>query len=457
MRCAVRSTSTVNGPGPVTQTVTFADADGGFLPSLIITQGGYCAINAFATEAGSNPAFWLYDIGLGNAGQTWSAAAGSGGIWPFHTFKAGSGAEGTFPFMDTLPGLFFGGAISALGYISAVANGSFDITWSQKDLNGASRLIVVLGGDDLVIDYGFAGGLGTETKATITAMVALLTMTTQATYPRGGAYGAATGAGSKAMGWGFDTKTSGRAAASAQSAAFGSNYAGLLSSSCVASFNPSGAGAWVVNNATITDWGPTSYTITNGGAVHWGGLGFGGTGIKSAAGTFIQKSDGIGTQRIQTGVKAKWVKLLSIGKPSTTAVTVGAAQLVVGWADANGGQVGWWVNETGSDPGPLVGARYASNLTVLRFGDTPAKDLTVFTAIAEMVEVAADGSFTINWTTNDNVPREIAWFVLGEAPEAETPEEPPTGYHACPPGLFGVGGTSSGTGGCPAPVFAGDS
>lgn len=404
MKCCTLAFTTRSGVG--VQTVTgVVDVDGNpFIGKFFIFQGAFCDNNVLKTLTHNMG----YDMGVSDGVN--GEANGFGDVFQFSAKICSGMGYAHYCVGDTHPDIFFGGAFDGAAYISAVRSGEFDLTWDQNNRGGSdTKLVTVFGGDDLTTSYN---GLTNVAVVTPTIPQGFLSMSTHGA-GFGTTSGAFSGAGGQAVSIGFATRDGDQGAMGIHLQNQGINSRALLTDRYTLGLDSS-LGLPVINGTPrhVSSWDALSYTTTGSNIGGRDELAFCGSGIKTAGGSFIQQAT-VGNQTVTTGINAKWLMLATVGNTSSLVADASRCEWSLGWTDQTRQGV-YWTGETVSGNGtPLTGVRFVSDSSIIRCA-VPDTLSTVFLAVAELVEVDSTGSFTINWTTNDGVAREILWFGVGE-------------------------------------------
>ncbi len=414
-------------PQPITGIV---DEDGHqFIPEIVHCLHGSNVFNTLFSNGSGGGNTFAMDTNLvrlsdGAAGYYASAEL------PQFGGKIGSGAGGsgsTAGFASLEASAFFGGDIYRWGTFQNPALGSVELKLAKNDnYFPTDVLCLCLAGVSIEsLPNALANGARTSALARTAALYAAFGGVSAA-----GSIATAAGGGNLGFGWaaqdsGSDNRSGHMYAVSqagnvrtlgAVAAQLGKSTANYADGFPVATWT--GDSAWTTAGQT---------GLVGSSALAWGG----GT-IRGASGGFLQPL-APGQQTIITGVKGRWIKVLSVGAADMAAQTGlnDWAELCVGWSDCRN-QGSFWVGESRvGNVLPLLGASYSSNSSLLRFaGAGPNGAATAFTAQANFIEADPTGSFTIEWTQVDGVERRIIWMVLGE--EADTPPPPiPTSNPMC--------------------------
>lgn len=392
--------------GTGVQTVNgIVDKDGAaFTPSLIIFIHTESVVNTL--DWGDDLSNSLADNrGMARLGQGASGSIADIGRFGVKTASTGFGSGRSL--LDLQADLFFGGNFQGQGYVSDIRSGEFDITWTQQNRGGYAILMTCFGGSDMTLEViqNTLNGLHTTTDVP------------QGIFFWGAFNGMGNVPGSAVIGGGgnsiltsFDTRDGNRGIAAYTVANQGSNSRGTSTTRSLS--NLTVAPAWS-NTGLVSAWGANSYTISGYGSSSNAALVFQGANIKVATGSFRAKAT-TGSQTITTGVKAKWLVLVSTGTPPSATPFGSSANFSMGWADGTR-QGCMWVGETSNhNVNPINGARYLSDSQILRLG-TAARGSTTFQNIAEVTDISDFGTFTVNWITADGSEPEVLWFVVGEA------------------------------------------
>lgn len=384
--------------GTGTQTVTgVVDREGNpFTPKLVLFQSGYAALNTLTTT-GLDTVYANFqgaDNLISPVAMTRADTLGVG-IAKFTQGYVTPTGGSVASLLDHDAAGAFGGATNRLATITAVALGSFTLTFTANARTGDAVICAVLGGDDLVIDQ--TESLTNGVVSTSGAAQGVLTMTHQF---------------STASGWGFDTRDSGRGLSIAFVQNQGGNSRYQRSDMCGASIDAN-ANTVETGSPYVSVWDDASYTVDGSASIKgFTQFAFSGTGLVAKAGSFTQPSV-TGQQIVPLDLNAKWLMVISRGAAAGTSLLTDQAETALGWTEGVN-QVGFWAGEnTVGNVGSLNAARYLSDASLLRFA-TPAGNGTTFDAVAEFVSLDPAGFLTVDWTTTDGDAREILWFALGE-------------------------------------------
>jgi len=395
---------------PQTQTITgVADEDGPFVGTWFVFQSAYAALDT--VTSGLFP-INAYMDGRGLAfGALFAGGAGVANVTA-DVFLAGvkdsaSMHSAAYSVTDFNAQLSFGGAGWRQAYVSAVASGTFDITYDQNDRTGDTVLCTVFGGDDLQFTEIVTPSTGSHAtvakpQGVIAFGVAALD-TTRA---------AQTGTGGESVNRGWDTREGNRGS-SYVAVPFGQN------NNDTAQYTDTIFGQGGAGSVQVSGWGDTGIVITNTG----GGspmLAVCGDDIRTAAGILTQPVS-TGAQPFSTGINARWICFISNGYPADSGLQTVTAETAVGWGTNILTQVGFWTAENGN-ANAAHGARYLSDSTVLRFG-VPNTTSTTFNSVASLTALNDDGTAEIDWSSVDGTQRQILWFAIGTG--TEPPPPPP--------------------------------
>lgn len=404
MKACVIPVVTRTGTG--VQTVTgVVDQDGNaFVGKFVLAISVGALFNTISYQGGPNvtATVWNHGADTGVVG----ASGSTGDIDQFFAKVVSTGDTSRYSIGDYQPDIFFGGNWQGYAYVSAFRSGELDITYDLNNRGGWGLLLVVLGGDDLLIDSGSSMTSGTyATSGVPTAVLALTT-----SYAMGAGKAATTGAGSRQMFWGWDAKDTGRGVAGFELIHFGGNSRGQITDRMWTAFS----GAAYSGAAYVSAWGASSYTITSGFVSS--AIRFAFSGVRSFAGAANLRTT-VGTQVINLGIAARWVKIVTVGIQTSAVVDTTQAQYCVGWADGvNQGCA--WMGETQSGH-PITGTRYITSGTVVRISPGAAANLTTFSVVANVSDLdPVAGTLTLNVTATDGTPYEILIFALGDAMES---------------------------------------
>lgn len=393
--------------GTGTQTITgIVDRDGAaFTPKFVLFQSGYAALNILTTT-GTDTVYADFH-GADNltdpVAMTRADCLGAGVgkfLGGFQTPAGGGATQASL--LDHDAAAAFGGVTYRLATVTAVASGSFTLTYTVNSRTGDAVLCTVLGGDDFDIDQHEEVTNGTIT--TTGPAQAVLTMSHSF---------------SAQSGWGWDTRESDRGVSICFVQNQGGNSRYQRSDTCAASVDVN-TNTVVTGAPYVSAWGDTSYTIAGSSDIKaFTQFAFSGTDLIARAGVFTQPTT-TGQQTVTLGLDAQWLMVVSRGAEAGTTLLTDQAETALGWTDGTR-QVGFWAGEnTVGNVGSVNGARYLSNASLLRFA-TPDSTSTTFDAVASLVELNPTGTLTLDWTTVDSTEREILWFALGVDHTPPTP------------------------------------
>lgn len=407
MRVKVLSFQPRSGTG--TQTITgVADDDGPFEGRYFFFQSAYAALNT-VTSGGIPLNAYMdgrgYGVGilgsLGTGVANVCADVSTAGIK-----DAGAMLDGGYCVSDYNAQLSFGGAGWRHAWISAIASGSFELTYDQNDRTGDTVFCTVFGGTDL--DFQQVD-LTAGVKATSTKPQGVLSI---GTGPLSGMKSALTGTGGEFVNRGWNTREGVRGSMF-QIVPFGNANGCVQLTDTI--FAQGGAGG-----VQVTSWDDLAFTVANSGGVSGLMLAVCGNDIRTASGVLTQPLS-TGVQDFDTGIDARWICLIGNGTAANAGNTT-VAQAAVGWGTQLLDQIGFWTAESGGAT-TVTGARYLTTSSVLRFG-TPNTTSTTFDAVASLTALNSDGSAQLDWTTVDSTPRQVLWFAIGVA--TIPPSPPPT-------------------------------
>lgn len=400
MKACVKLVASRVGVG--VQTVTgIVDRDGlPFTGKVVLNLNLGVALNTLGYQSGANITAVAYNHGIDNAVDGVGASVGD--IDQFVAKIVSTGDLRRYSFGDYQPDIFFGGNWQGYGYVSAFRSGELDITWALNNRGGFGMMLVVLGGDDLVLNY--SAGVLSGTIATSGAPVAVLNLASS--YVMGSAALATTGAGGRQMTWGWDTKFYGRATAAALMLNQAGNSRGLLSDRMFTTIS----GAAFSGAPRVSAWGGASYTIADGYAAGSNTVAFSGV---RAYQTVFNLNTATGLQVVPIPIAAKWVKLVTVGAVASALVDTTQAQLCVGWTDGVRQGAGWYGEDMSGNP--IDGARYLSDARILQIPTQPDANTTAFTTIVSVSSLNPEsGDLTLNITASAGVAYQVALFAIGD-------------------------------------------
>lgn len=404
----------VTDSGLVSQTIPVADAAGTFLPKIVLFQGGWAIADTLETLANTGYT-WQYDYGAGDG--TNGGAQGSGIVQNFGG-KVGSGAGSTlYSVLDTTPNIAFGGLISGYASITAMAIGSFTITWALHDRAGDARIFVAIGGDDLDVNVQNSGSAnGTYTTPSQPQGFFGINSPSWSASPS-----AATGAGGSAQAFGWTAKDSGQGALSSYSVGQGDNYSAVWTDRFAQLVTSSGGQAG--GTPVINTWNDLSYVITGStAAAPLLQIAFCGTDILCRAGAFTQRATA-GNDIVATGINPKLFVLGSVGRAGLGTVFDTVCQSTIGFSDQVN-QASYWTGEAFVGViGTPLGARYLSTDTIARTAGTINGGSTTFDSTGTITRTdTVTGDVTVTWDAVSGDEPDYIWFALGEAiPVPPTP------------------------------------
>lgn len=400
MKSCVLVVNSRSGTG--VQTVTgVIDRDGNtFTGKLAFFLNTNNAVNTLSFQTGANITASVFNQGADDG--TNGCGGSFGDIDQFFAKIVSTGDLRRYSLGDYQPDIFFGGNWQGYGFISAFRDGEFDITFALNNRGGWAFMVVVLGGDDLIVDAG--GNLLSGSYATTGTPVGVLVMT--AAYSFSSSPAATTGAGGRQMPWGWDTKIGGRGTGMALMISQGGNARGALTDRMFALIS----GSSFTGAPTVSAWGDASYTIANG--ISTGATRFAFSGV-SAYATTVDLRATTGQQQVDLQIAAKWIKIVTVGIPASSSPDTTEAQISVGWTDGTR-QGCAWIRETQST-NPITGKRYLSNNSIAR-GMTGPGGQTTFTLVVEVTSVdIVTGTLTLNVSQTDGQAYQLLIFALGDA------------------------------------------
>lgn len=353
-----------------------------------------------------------YQTGINITATVWNqgadtgvdgASSSMGDIDQFFSKVVSTGDTRRYSLGDYQPDIFFGGNWQGYAYVSAFRSGEVDLTYDLNNRGGFGFLLVVLGGDDLVVDLN--ASMLSGVYSTTGAPVAVLAMS--AAYPLGSTPTATTGAGGSQIAWGWDTRDGGRAVASASLVHMGGNGRGQLSDRLFTTIS----GSSFSGAPYVSAWEALSYTIADGYSAVCNQFAF--SGVRSYAGVTNLRTT-VGQQSIELGIAAKWVKIVAVGIEASPLVDTSQFQLCVGWSD--GARQGCaWAGETQSGA-PLTGTRYLSQDSIVRIAAAgAAQGSTTFSAVVSVDDIDLQtGTLTLDISASDGTAYQLLVFALGD-------------------------------------------
>lgn len=402
------------GTTPFTQTVTgITDGRTGvpFLGHTFLTWSCTSPLN----ELVQFPAYGtLFNSGIAT-GATHGGSQGTGDVSGFVGLKTVSGCGGArYSFITNGPYPFFGGDILDFGYITAVASGSFTITWDKKTtpFTTVARMVLVLGGDGWNVDI--TTGTWNSVHPTTAAPQGVLLPVSLAYYTNA-APSAATGAGGALQGIGWDTIDGVRA---------GTTYKLQTQNATVQLHDRVPV---VINSETVPPqqesgvpivgtWGPTSWTGTGAGGLSgapaMGQIAFSGDGIVCKAGTFdAPLVDGAMT--IDLGLDPQVIVVASNGYPVSTAIQAPVCGLSIGVTDRTH-VASVWTGESTIGPSPTVeGMNLLSDQSLTVSGTAVGAGTVLHNRMTMAPITGDDGLATFTFTDTDGTAPNVIWFAVG--------------------------------------------
>lgn len=400
MKACVKMVASRSGTG--VQTITgIVDHDGvAFVGKVVLNLNVGAVMNTLRYQDGANVTCTVYNHGADNG--TLGAGASMGDIDQFAAKIVSTGDLRRYSVGDYQPDIFFGGNWQGYAYVSAFRSGEVDLTWVLNNRGGFGMMLLILGGDDLVLNYS-AGTLSGD-YATDGAPVAVLNFTSA--YEMSSSATATTGAGSRQMTWGWDTKYYGRSMAASLMLNQAGNARGLLADRMFSTIS----GSSFSGAPYVSAWGTAGYTIADGYVSACNRIAF--SGVRAYQTTFALNTT-VGQQVVQLPIAARWVKLVTVSAEESAAVDTTQAQLCVGWTDGTRQGCGWYGESHTANP--LSGARYLSDSTILQIPPAPALNLTTFDTVVEVVSLDEQtGELTLDITATDGTPYQVALFALGD-------------------------------------------
>lgn len=372
------------------------------------------------TESVVNTLDWGDDLSNSMADNRGIASATQGASGSLadigrHDIKIASTGFGRhYSLLDLQADDFFGGNFQGYGYVSAIRDGEFDITWDLQNRGGYAVIVAAFAGSDLTVDVIQSTLNGAHSTSTNPQGVffwgdfgAFVSSPTDALI----------GAGGNDLQVGWDTRSSGRGIAAYTVGHQTGNARGTITDRCLSGLSVSTG--WT-STGTISAWGGSSYTISGGGSSSTAALAFCGTNIRTAAGSF--RAPAVASQvSIPIGIKAKWVVIASVGVVPSPTASLNGASFSMGWTDGTRQGAMWVGEQTSTNVNPIKGARYLSDAEMIRLGTANAGS-TTFQTIAELVSLNPTGAITLDFTNVDGTEPELVWFAVGEAIPA--PPEP---------------------------------
>lgn len=406
MQACVLTFTVTSGTGPQSVSGKVFDRDGNpFVGKIAFNEYGDCIVNTLTYQTGGNNAF-IHNYGADDGTLGFSTSLGD--INRFNLKIASGGAGGRNSMVDYQADIFFGGNYQGYGYISGFFSGgfTFERTTNARG-NGKEFMVVVLGGDDLTIDY--LQPLIDGMKSTSDHPRAIYSLSSG--FPMQPSAGPVTAAGGANIGVGWDCQGSARGASSYYLVSQGGNIRGDAEDMFAGQLQTSGA--FDTNRPIISNWGTSDITVSGcPSTALFTSFIFCGEGIRATAGIATQPLTA-SVQTINLGIFAKWVAVVSQGVTDANPVQTDIIDCSIGWTDGTR-QASYWIGETSPGNQPAIyGSRFLSDNTIVRHGNALAV-ATTFHTLAEFVSLSEDGILTIDWTLVDGVARRFQWFALGE-------------------------------------------
>jgi len=387
--------------GTGTQTVTgVVDKDGNnFVGKVFYVISGKTSLNTLGAQAFGNYA----SLSMGIDNGTIRGAQGFYDTQQFTTSKIASvNASSNSWLLDGGANAFGGGDKFRQAYITAIASGSFTITYLQNDRTGDACTVLILGGSDLTVDL-INSTAPSNTYSTSGAPIGMLTMSTSGFNNTGSV---TTGSGGGQFGIAWDTKDSGRGISLnyIRTNAGNSRYQSTSYSSAAIDY----VSTTVTSTSLINTWGASSFK-TGSSPIGPTSV-FSGTNVRVAAGSFNQPASD-GTQTINLGIYAAAVILSSVGTTTSAVSDLTQATHTIGWGTPTSSTC-MWNGESGNSGGTMTGTRYLKTGAVLQFA-TPNGSSTTFHSTATITSIDSGGNMTLSWSGTDGTQREIIWFAIG--------------------------------------------
>lgn len=363
------------------------------------------------TDAGT-----LFNCGIAR-GTTEGASAGVGDILALGSTKVISGCGlGRYSICTNGPSLFFGGSILDIGYISAIAAGSFTITWDLRtDLLFLPVVTcLILGGDGWNIDI--ANTTWNSVNSTAGAPQGVLEILALSTYSS--SFSSGTGAGGANQGIAWATKDGIYGSASYNE---GNDNARIqLHDRTSVALIPGLTPVQDSGVPIVSDWGANSWT----GAGAGGGTGvpshislaFSGDGVICKAGTFDAPIID-GSLAIDLGVDPMFVIFASAGMVDSTDPNGVQMSISIGWTDRDNVGSIWTAEDSLQFTGlpPLHGSEYLSD-SILTLSAVPNRSSTVPHNKMTIDPITGhDGIIHVNFDDTDGTEPNIIWFAVGVA------------------------------------------
>ncbi len=414
------------GTVPFTQSVT-GIVDGhtstAFEAHTALFFGGQTPVNDFY------PLSWPTDIGgyQYNIGIARSITHGGGfsgaSINAFGGAKFCGGGVATRNSLLTVTAGGFGSTVRDVGYLSATAVGSVEITWTTKNPGFTwtpVRMALFLGGDDWNIDIDTAAMNGVH--ATMAAPQGLLSLIGLNTY--GTAFSSAGGAGISGLGMGWATRDGAYGCVNQLIINQGGNLRSQFTDQLpilMADSPPR-----VITGAPIvSSWDSASYTITGDGGTPIANVAFSGDNILCNAGVFAAPAID-GTMTLDLGLDPYFVLFASVGEAASSDVDDTQGTVSYGWTDRVN-VCGMWTGENiVGNVAPQHGTTFVSDQYVIQTATPDGLNSVLSNKLAVTPLAVSDttGILDLTFTDTDGTTPSIIWFVVGVA--VPIPPPPPT-------------------------------
>lgn len=408
MKAHVALVTTRVGVGVQTVTGIIDHTGATFEGKFVLAMNVNSNWNTLSYQSGINITGTVWNYGMDNG--VLGASASAGDIDQFFAKIVSTGDTKRYSIGDYQPDIFFGGNWQGFAYISAFRDGELDITFPFNNRGGWGLVLIVLGGDDLTVD--FAASMASGTYAASGTPVAVMALS--AAYVMDSTAAATTGAGSRQLTWGWDTLDGNRGMVATVLYNGAGNARGQLTDRLFSVIS----GAAYSGAPYVSNWGGASYDIANGYVTACNQVAF--SNVKSYATSFTLRTTP-GQQTVTLPIAARWLHVAATGLGITSTPDTTQAQWSIGWADGTR-QGCCWYGESATGR-PILGARYPSNTQVLILPTLADSVSTTFVVQVEVVSInSATGDVVFDVTDTDGGTYEVLLFALGDV--LDTPARP---------------------------------
>ncbi len=410
---------------PFTQTVTGVN-DGRtgtpFEAHTILFFGCLSPVNDFYPNSWpANIGGYQYHIGIARNTTHGGAISGSS-LLAFGIGKFCGGGTATRNSLLTALAGGFGSTLQDVGYLSAVAAGSVDITWTTKTTYGFSttRMALFLGGSDwnIDIDTNYNG-----VHATTDAPQGVLAITGLNTY--GTAFSAAAGGAISDTGMGWAIRDGVVGSANMVVINQQGNLRSQLSDRLPISM-AEGPPRVTSGTPIVSSWDPTSYTITGEGGeagTPIGLLAFSGAGIICSSGVFSAPATD-SDYELDLQLDPYFVLFASVGNVVSSSVDTAQGTISYGWTDRINVCGAWTGENIVGNVSPQHGAAFMSDQYLIQTATPDGLNSILSNKMALAPILGTDGLADLTFTDTDGTTPSIIWFAVGVP--VPTPPPPPT-------------------------------